>query len=587
MKSIVIYYGNQKSESYNLEQFNKEVVSFGRQPDNDIVLDWNFVSRIHGVFFMEDGTWYVQDLDSTNGLLVNGTYIDQQYAIKEGDCICIQRKDGEESISINIGEAEQAKTGKIKSKKKLVVILSVVCVLLVACIVSLIVYAKHRDSSKKDTATPTDASTEAEAETESEEPTTASTTEAETTTEEAEEIPEDIGFSYGKLQHTTFIFSSGAGAWETDLSIDADGNFSGMFHDSEMGDTGEGYPSGSIYFSEFSGRFGQLEKVDDYTYATTIESIEYVNEPGTEEIKDEMRYMYSEAYGLENAGRILFYLPGRPLDSFSEEERSWMNLYLMNNYGGKLPMVLLCNENEEQVMQGNSSLTAEYQPYIDVLEREADKISAYTEYGASGYGYASICYMDVTGDEQPELIFMTENPETRGGDLNIYTIRAGREEQICFLENLDIFVEGGTRYCVFKKRGDGQLYAIAETYGGYGSISVFYRFDEGDNGELNPVKVMEWNDSGEVNSYMEGGSYDVVCTIGETEVSSEEFMEQVDAFVKDMEFTALSTYAGSTESGYMQPRPTNTIVSALDESEHIYVEEYDAELGIYRGSLID
>lgn len=586
MKSIVIYYGNQKSESYNLEQFQKEVVSFGRQPDNDIVLDLEFVSRIHGVFYMEEGIWYVQDLNSTNGILVNGNRV-EQYAIEEGDCICIQGKDSEESISIYIGGGKEAKGNKTKSKKKLVIILSVVCVLLAGLIVSLIVYAKHRDSSKKDTATPTDASTEAEAETESEEPTTASTTEAETTTEEAEEIPEDIGFSYGKLQHTTFIFSSGAGAWETDLSIDADGNFSGMFHDSEMGDTGEGYPSGSIYFSEFSGRFGQLEKVDDYTYATTIESIEYVNEPGTEEIKDEMRYMYSEAYGLENAGRILFYLPGRPLDSFSEEERSWMNLYLMNNYGGKLPMVLLCNENEEQVMQGNSSLTAEYQPYIDVLEREADKISAYTEYGASGYGYASVCYMDVTGDEQPELIFMTENPETGGGDLNIYTIRAGREEQICFLENLDIFVEGGTRYCVFKKRGDGQLYAIAETYGGYGSISVFYRFDEGDNGELNPVKVMEWNDSGEVNSYMEGGPYDVVCTIGETEVSSEEFMEQVDAFVKDMEFTALSTYAGSTESGYMQPRPTNTIVSALDESEHIYVEEYDAELGIYRGSLID
>lgn len=586
MKSIVIYYGNQKSESYNLEQFQKEVVSFGRQPDNDIVLDLEFVSRIHGVFYMEEGIWYVQDLNSTNGILVNGNRV-EQYAIEEGDCICIQGKDSEESISIYIGGGKEAKGNKTKSKKKLVIILSVVCVLLAGLIVSLIVYAKHRDSSKKDTATPTDASTEAEAETESEEPTTASTTEAETTTEEAEEIPEDIGFSYGKLQHTTFIFSSGAGAWETDLSIDADGNFSGMFHDSEMGDTGEGYPSGSIYFSEFSGRFGQLEKVDDYTYATTIESIEYVNEPGTEEIKDEMRYMYSEAYGLENAGRILFYLPGRPLDSFSEEERSWMNLYLMNNYGGKLPMVLLCNENEEQVMQGNSSLTAEYQPYIDVLEREADKISAYTEYGASGYGYASVCYMDVTGDEQPELIFMTENPETGGGDLNIYTIRAGREEQICFLENLDIFVEGGTRYCVFKKRGDGQLYAIAETYGGYGSISVFYRFDEGDNGELNPVKVMEWNDSGEVNSYMEGGPYDVVCTIGETEVSSEEFMEQVDAFVKDMEFTALSTYTGLTESYYMQTRPTNTIVSALDESEHIYVEEYDAELGIYRGSLID
>lgn len=583
MKSIVIYYGNQKSESYNLEQFQKEVVSFGRQPDNDIVLDLEFVSRIHGVFYMEEGIWYVQDLNSTNGILVNGNRV-EQYAIEEGDCIGIQGKDSEESISIYIGGGKEAKGNNTKSKKKLVIILSVVCVLLAGLIVSLIVYAKHRDSSKKDTATPTDASTEAEAETEPEELATVSTTEAETTTEE---IPEDIGFSYGKLQHTTFIFSSGAGAWETDLSVDADGNFSGMFHDSEMGDTGEGYPSGSIYFSEFSGRFGQLEKVDDYTYATTIESIEYVNEPGTEEIKDEMRYKYSEAYGLENAGRILFYLPGRPLDSFSEGERSWMNLYLMNNYGGKLPMVLLCNENEEQVMQGNSSLTAEYQPYIDVLEREADKISAYTEEGAGGYGYAPICYMDVTGDGKPELLFMTENPETRGGNLNIYTIRAGREEQICFLENLDICVEGGTYYCVFKKRGDGQLYAIAETYGGNGSFSVFYRFDEDDNGELIPVKVMEWNDSGEVNSYMEGGPYEVVCTIGDKQVTAEEFMDNVNSFVDGMAVIALSTYGDFEADWCMQPRPTTCIIAAIAQAEHVYVANYDAVYGIYKGDLVD
>ena len=163
MKSIVIYYGNQKSESYNLEQFQKEVVSFGRQPDNDIVLDLEFVSRIHGVFYMEEGIWYVQDLNSTNGILVNGNRV-EQYAIEEGDCICIQGKDSEESISIYIGGGKEAKGNKTKSKKKLVIILSVVCVLLAGLIVSLIVYAKHRDSSKKDTATPTDASTEAEAE---------------------------------------------------------------------------------------------------------------------------------------------------------------------------------------------------------------------------------------------------------------------------------------------------------------------------------------------------------------------------------------------------------------------------------------
>lgn len=586
MKSIVIYYGNKKSESYNLEQFQKEVVSFGRQPDNDIVLDLEFVSRIHGVFYMEEGIWYVQDLNSTNGILVNGNRV-EQYAIEEGDCICIQGKDSEESISIYIGGGKEAKGNKTKSKKKLVIILSVVCVLLAGLIVSLIVYAKHRDSSKKDTATPTDASTEAEAETESEEPATVSTTEAETTTEEAEEIPEDIGFSYGKLQHTTFIFSSGAGAWETDLSVDADGNFSGMFHDSEMGDTGEGYPCGSIYFSEFSGRFGQLEKVDDYTYATTIESIEYVNEPGTEEIKDEMRYMYSEAYGLENAGRILFYLPGRPLDSFSEEERSWMNLYLMNNYGGKLPMVLLCNENEEQVMQGNSSLTAEYQPYIDVLERETDKISAYTEYGASGYGYESICYMDVTSDGKPELLFMTENPETGGGDLNIYTIENGKEKQICFFENVNPNVADGDAYCVFQKKGDATVYIATEVCDLEGSKEIIYRLDMDDSTNLVPVKQMEWNDSGEVNAYKEGESYTVVCKIGENEVSIDDFINEMDNFTADMEKVAMSTYEDLQMEMYMSPRAIYSITTAIAQSEHVYVANYDAVYGIYKGDLVD
>ncbi len=37
---ITIYYGNQNLGSYDLEQFHKEVVSFGRQPDNDIVLNY-------------------------------------------------------------------------------------------------------------------------------------------------------------------------------------------------------------------------------------------------------------------------------------------------------------------------------------------------------------------------------------------------------------------------------------------------------------------------------------------------------------------------------------------------------------------
>ena len=54
---IVIKYADKKIDSYILEQFNKEVVSFGRQPDNDIILDLDFISRIHGVFFMDAKYW--------------------------------------------------------------------------------------------------------------------------------------------------------------------------------------------------------------------------------------------------------------------------------------------------------------------------------------------------------------------------------------------------------------------------------------------------------------------------------------------------------------------------------------------------
>lgn len=82
---ITIYYGNQNLGSYDLEQFHKEVVSFGRQPDNDIVLNYDFVSRVHGVFYKENCIWYVQDLNSTNGVQFEGRKIAGTRQIHTGD----------------------------------------------------------------------------------------------------------------------------------------------------------------------------------------------------------------------------------------------------------------------------------------------------------------------------------------------------------------------------------------------------------------------------------------------------------------------------------------------------------------------
>ncbi len=43
----------------------------GRYPSNDIVVPDPYVSRRHARVFYKDGEWYIEDLDSTNGTIVN------------------------------------------------------------------------------------------------------------------------------------------------------------------------------------------------------------------------------------------------------------------------------------------------------------------------------------------------------------------------------------------------------------------------------------------------------------------------------------------------------------------------------------
>ncbi len=153
-------------------------------------------------------------------------------------------------------------------------------------------------------------------------------------------------FSFKNLEPYRFSFSSGAGGWRTELQIRGDGSFSGVYLDSNMGDTGEGYPGGTTNYCKFSGQLTAPVKVDAYTYSTKIQQIQYENEPGTEEILDGVLYQYSDVYGLEDAEDILIYLPGTPVSELSEEFLSWMHPHLANSgqsSGDALPFYALNN----------------------------------------------------------------------------------------------------------------------------------------------------------------------------------------------------------------------------------------------------
>ena len=87
------------------------------------------------------------------------------------------------------------------------------------------------------------------------------------------ETSETNTLTFEDLSGYTFEFSSGAGAWSTYFTIEKDGSFAGNYHDSDMGSTGDGYDHGTLYYSEFSGHFTDLTKVDDTTYEMTLSDI--------------------------------------------------------------------------------------------------------------------------------------------------------------------------------------------------------------------------------------------------------------------------------------------------------------------------
>ncbi|HWW78302.1 MAG TPA: FHA domain-containing protein [Steroidobacteraceae bacterium] len=62
--------------------------SVGRTPDNDLQIDAKFISRHHAVILAGPAHTIIEDLNSTNGVLVNGRRITRQ-TLKDGDSVMI------------------------------------------------------------------------------------------------------------------------------------------------------------------------------------------------------------------------------------------------------------------------------------------------------------------------------------------------------------------------------------------------------------------------------------------------------------------------------------------------------------------
>lgn len=170
------------------------------------------------------------------------------------------------------------------------------------------------------------------------------TEETEIVTEAAEGVTEEAtGVEVELLpieKSLDMIFSSGAGAWESHITLKADGSFTGGYHDMNAGESGEGYES-TVYESNFKGKFANIKQISDYAYSMTLESLETKNEPGTEKIEDwdgvMVRTVYAAALGIDDGEEFIFYLPETPTKELDEEFLSWLMVYdedaVLGRYG--------------------------------------------------------------------------------------------------------------------------------------------------------------------------------------------------------------------------------------------------------------
>ncbi len=125
-----------------------------------------------------------------------------------------------------------------------------------------------------------------------------------------------------------FYFSSGAGAWSTDLTLHDDGSFEGSYHDADMGTDTATYPGGVMYTCEFSGKFGEFRRIDDYTWSMRLQSLSYRYATGQDWESDGVHYIASDAYGISGGDVFYIYMKGHPVSTLPEGYLMWARMYM-------------------------------------------------------------------------------------------------------------------------------------------------------------------------------------------------------------------------------------------------------------------
>ena len=119
-----------------------------------------------------------------------------------------------------------------------------------------------------------------------------------------------------------------------------------------MGDAGEAFPDGTVYYCAFSGQLALGEQADDHSWEVRVDRLTAEEQPGKETISDGIRYIVSAPYGISEGDVMRLYLPGTPGSALTEDMRMWAHLYDMEDTPVELADWLLYSEKNESGFVG-------------------------------------------------------------------------------------------------------------------------------------------------------------------------------------------------------------------------------------------
>lgn len=152
------------------------------------------------------------------------------------------------------------------------------------------------------------------------------------------------------LKGKEFVFSSGAGGWQTVLNFSENGNFTAKYED---------YDYDSVSICEFNGKFSIDSKVNDTAYILRLDKAEITSPVNTEEVKNidgkEIKVKYTDlpyGFAVNNDDdhsfqeKFSLYLPLRKRSQMSDKVNEWLDISGEKNVEKNITRIYLLVNNK-------------------------------------------------------------------------------------------------------------------------------------------------------------------------------------------------------------------------------------------------